>query len=134
MTRRRDERDASLGGVFRTRAPSRGFVDESLRTGARPSGRVDSPWTTRQGALPTACPHSRASRPQLHRFDNEFFLLFQENNTIQNGDASPWTAPASDLCDTPGTAKMHSQTTSPIRAQAHHHTPAVQAHVLIGKR
>ena len=34
-----------------------------LRTGASPSGRVDKP-VDDAGASPTACPHSRASRPQ----------------------------------------------------------------------
>ena len=60
------------------------------RTGARPSGRVDSPWTTRSAespstgrfrrALPTGCPHSRASRPQPHSSSNKFFLLEEEKS------------------------------------------------------
>ena len=54
------------------------------RTGARPSGRVDSPWTTRSAespstgrfrrALPTGRPHSRASRPQPHSSATSFFF------------------------------------------------------------
>ena len=61
-----------------------------LRTGERPSGRVDSRWTTRSAespstgrfrrALPTGCPHSRASRPQPHSSATKFFLLEKEKS------------------------------------------------------
>ncbi len=39
-----------------------------------PARTLRAVWTAhgqRGDTLPTACPHSRASRPQLHRFDNE---------------------------------------------------------------
>ena len=53
--------------------PSCGFVDESFG----PAHALRTVWTARgqraRRALPTACPHSRASRPQLHRTDNNFF-------------------------------------------------------------
>ena len=35
----------------------------------------------RGDALPTACPHSRASRPQLHRFDNEIDASRRKNRS-----------------------------------------------------
>ncbi len=69
------------------------------RTGARPSGRVDSPWTTRSAdspsirrcrrALPTGCPHSRASRPQPHSSSNKvFFSKKRGRPEPQKGDIS----------------------------------------------
>jgi len=45
-----------------------------------PSGRLEPFGTCGQAdgqrfALPTACPHSQASRPQLHRLNNNFFYF-----------------------------------------------------------
>ena len=64
-----------MGGGWRHQEaePSCGFVDESFG----PAHALRAVWTARgqraRRALPTACPHSRASRPQLHRTDNHFF-------------------------------------------------------------
>ena len=55
----------------------RGFVDESYG----PARALRAMWTARgqrEDALPTACPHSRASRPQLHRANNKFFQSEEE--------------------------------------------------------
>ena len=57
----------------------RGFVDESCG----PARALRAVWTARgqrEDALPTACPHSRASRPQLHRADNKFFQSEEEED------------------------------------------------------
>ena len=74
------------GGRMKPRAPADALwiCGRVPRTGARPSGRVDSPWTTRSAespstgrfrrALPTGCPHSRASRPQPHSSATKFFF------------------------------------------------------------
>jgi hypothetical protein len=45
-----------------------------------PSGRLEPFETCGQSdgqrfALPTACPHSQASRPQLHRLNNNNFII-----------------------------------------------------------
>ena len=67
-----------MGGGWRHREaePSCGFVDESFG----PARALRAVWTARgqraRRALPTACPHSRASRPQLHRTDNQFFHMW----------------------------------------------------------
>lgn len=57
----------------------RGFVDESYG----PARALRAVWTARGqrgDALPTACPHSRASRPQLHRANNKFFQSAEEED------------------------------------------------------
>ena len=74
------------GQRMKPRAPADALwiCERVPRTGARPSGRVDSRWTTRSpesrstgrsaAALPTGCPHSRASRPQPHSSATKFFF------------------------------------------------------------
>ena len=49
-----------------------------------PTGRLEPRGTRGQTdgqrfALPTACPHSQASRPQLHRLNNNFFILLGQH-------------------------------------------------------
>ena len=50
------------------------------RTGPRPPDRMDKPWISARtllacaNTLPTACPHSLTSRPQLHSLNDKFFF------------------------------------------------------------
>ena len=67
-----------------TRGESCGFVDESYGDRREPCGPCGQP-VDNADALPTACPHSRASRPQAPQDQPPVILTRQHRTTLRRG-------------------------------------------------
>ena len=54
-----------------------------LRISLRPTGRVYKLWTTQKSELTTACTHSQASRPHIHKLNYNLYFFKQKGTFLK---------------------------------------------------